>query len=63
MSKFDETVFSHAVTIAAAFVANGDIRCGGNTNENTTAMAQLGDLLPTLYKVIYEARGNAEMIV
>jgi hypothetical protein len=56
----DEKIFSHAVTIAAAFIANGDIRCGGSTREESTAMAQLSDLLPTLYKVIAEARESVK---
>lgn len=55
----NEKTFDQAVTLAAAFVANGDIRCGGNTNQNTMAMDQLGDLLTTLYKVVEEARKHA----
>ena len=51
------TLISH---IAAAFIANGDIRCGGCTNDQTTAMAQLGDFIPTIYDVISDARGVIE---
>ena len=60
MSIIDEQTFAQAVTIAAAFIANGDIRCGGCTNDQTTAMAQLGDFIPTIYDVISDARGVIE---
>ena len=56
----DEKIFKHAVTLASAFVANGDIRCGGNTNKNTSAMAQINDIIPTLYSVIRDAHQMIE---
>ena len=47
-----EQLISHAVTLAAAFVANGDIRLEGNTNEDSKAMAITRDLISTLYAEI-----------
>lgn len=54
--KIDEKLFDQAVTITAAFVANGDIRCAGSTREDSTAMAKVGDMLTTTYKVLRESR-------
>ncbi len=56
----DEKTFQQAVMITAAFIQNGDIRCAGNTNIQTTAMAQVNDLIVTLYTVISEARKEVE---
>ena len=57
---FNEKIFSHAVTIAAAFVANGDIRCGSVTRKNSTAMAQVHALVVSLCAVLQDARMMAE---
>lgn len=54
--KIDETLFNQAVTITAAFVANGDIRCGGSTRDDSTAMAQVGDMVSTVYRTLSESR-------
>lgn len=49
MKKLDQKRLDRAAQLAAAFVANGDIRLSGNTREDSTAMAMLGDLLASLY--------------
>ncbi|MBT0664733.1 hypothetical protein KI809_10520 [Geobacter pelophilus] len=54
----NEKLFTHAVTITAAFIANGDIRCGGSTRENSQAMAMMGDMITTAYKVLAEAQDH-----
>lgn len=56
----NDALFAHAVTIASAFVANGDIRCGGNTNENTAAMEMIGDLITTTYRTLERAQAQLE---
>lgn len=56
----DEKLFAHAVTLTAAFVANGDIRCGGSTREDSQAMAQVGDMITTLYGVLEAARSQVQ---
>ena len=56
----DEKIFAYAVTIASAFVANGDIRCGGSTKEGIAAFAQVEDLLPPLYDALQGARRSIE---
>lgn len=53
-----EKTFDQAVRLAAAFIANGDIRLGGNTRSDTEAQAMLADLIPTLYQTLSRARGN-----
>lgn len=52
----DETRFNQAVQLAAAFVANGDIRLGNSTRDDSQAPAMLGDLIPTLYRTLEAAR-------
>ena len=52
----DEKLFDQAVTITAAFIANGDIRCGGSTREGSTAFAQVEDMITTVYKVLRSSR-------
>jgi len=52
----DEKIFKHAVTLASAFIANGDIKCGGNTKKNTSPMQLLTDLISTLYSVVQDAQ-------
>ena len=55
----DEKTFDQAVHLAAAFVANGDLRlAGGSTDEGQNSMAQLGDLIRTLCIVLAEQRSN-----
>ncbi|MEO8118026.1 MAG: hypothetical protein ABI606_01730 [Rhodoferax sp.] len=49
MKSVNQKQLDRAVELAAAFVANGDIRLAGSTRENSTAMAMLGDLITTLY--------------
>lgn len=53
-----EKLFDQAVQLAAGFVANGDIRLNGTTREDSTAMAMLADLIPTLYQTLLQARQN-----
>lgn len=52
----DETTFNQAVLITAAFIQNGDIRICGNFREDSTAMAQVHDLLTTTYSTLLKAR-------
>ncbi len=54
-----EKTFDQAVQLTAAFIANGDIRIGGNTRGDTDAQAMLADLIPTLYQTLLRARANA----
>ncbi len=49
MNPKDDKRLDRAVQLAAAFIANGDIRLGGSTRENTPGMAMLEDLIATLY--------------
>ena len=51
----DDKQFEQAVQLAAAFVANGDIRIVGTQREQR-GMDSLRDLLGTLGQVIDEAR-------
>lgn len=51
-----EKLFEQAVQLAAAFVANGDIRLARSTRANTEAQAMLADLIPALYKTLEQAR-------
>ncbi len=44
-----EQLISHAIALAGAFIANGDIRLSGDTRDNSTAMAMTRDLISTLY--------------
>lgn len=53
-----EKLFDQAVRLAAGFVANGDIRLGGDLREDSMAMAQLADLIPALYQTLRQARQN-----
>ena len=46
-----DQLFSHAVTLAAAFVANGDIRLPrGSTKANSQEMDMTCDLIEALYE-------------
>lgn len=51
-----EAQFEQAVRLAAAFVANGDIRLGGTTRPDSEAMEMLSDLIGTLHAKLGEAR-------
>lgn len=51
--------FDQAVQLAAAFVANGDIRLNNSTREDSQAMAMLVDLIGSLYNKLGEASDAA----
>lgn len=51
-----ERLFEQAVQLAAAFVANGDIRLAGSTRAGSQAQAMLADLIPALYETLERAR-------
>ena len=59
MAMQSEKLFDQAVQIAAGFVANGDIRLSGSTREDSMAMDQLADLIPSLCLMLREARQNS----
>ena len=44
-----DQVFAQAVQLAAAFVANGDIRMGNTTREDSVAMEKMTDLICSIY--------------
>lgn len=52
----DKDLFSQAVTITAAFVANGDIRVGKSFGPGTDAMARVQDLVKSVYSALQEAQ-------
>ena len=54
--QIKEAQFDQAVKLAAAFVANGDIRLGGSTRPDSDAVAMLSDLISTLYAQLGVAR-------
>jgi len=56
----NDILFAHAVTLASAFIANGDIRCGGNTNENTAAMDMIGDMVTSIYRTLERTQVQLE---
>lgn len=51
----NETLFAHAVILAAAFVQNGDIRTLGNTRPDSTGMLMTRDMIESAYFVIEQA--------
>ena len=51
-----EAAFAQAVQLAAAFVANGDIRLGGSTQPDSQALTMLGELIVSLHENISTAR-------
>lgn len=54
-----ERLFEQAVQLAAAFVANGDIRlANGNTQgwQKSQAQQKLADLIPSIYETLQIAR-------
>lgn len=51
-----ERRFELAVQLAAAFVANGDIRLRGSSRTTSEACAILKDLIPALYETLAQAR-------
>ncbi len=54
MPKLDDKCLDRAIQLAAAFVANGDIRIGDNVRPDSTAMAMLDDLITSLYDRVLE---------
>lgn len=52
-----EAVFGQAVQLAAAFVANGDIRLGQD-HGNSTAHDELIDLIADLYQDLLDAQAR-----
>lgn len=51
-----EKRFDQAVTLAAAFVANGDIRLGNDLGPDSDTQAKLVDLVTSLYRTLETAR-------
>ena len=53
-----ERLFEQAVQLATAFVANGDIRLGGNTRgwQKSQAQQMLAELIPAIYDTLQLAR-------
>ncbi len=60
MVAIEEESFAQAVQLAAGFVANGDIRLGGDTQPSSDSALMLCDLIPTLYAVVEHARSTIE---
>lgn len=54
MTELDDKRLGRAIQLAAAFVANGDIRMGNSTRSDSTAMAMLDDLITSLYDRLLE---------
>jgi len=52
-----EKRFDQSVQLAAAFIANGDIRLG-NDFYGSQVHERLGDLIAMLYKTLEQARDN-----
>ena len=50
-----ERRFEQAVQLAAAFVANGDIRLCGSTRPGSDSFAMLADLIPAIYETLTKA--------
>ena len=55
-NMYDEKLFSAAIRLAAAFIANGDFRCAGVTREDMTPMLRVTDLITALYHVVETAK-------
>lgn len=53
-----EERFAQAVQLAAAFVANGDIRLGRSTGPDSDAQAMLADLIVTLHSTLQRAQAR-----
>lgn len=54
-----EKCFEQALALAAAFVANGDIRlAGGSPDPNQDSMAKLGDLIDSLFDLVAQQRAR-----
>jgi hypothetical protein len=58
----DEKIFSHAVTIATAFVHNGDLRLQGSIREDARPFSVLEDLVPVVYAVLQRSRKEIETL-
>ena len=56
----DEKLFTNAVQLAAAFVANGDIRCGKSFREDTDAMNIISTIVPSIYTALEDAKQTIE---
>lgn len=56
----DEKDFALAVTMATAFVSNGDLRLEGTTRKGSQTLSMIEDLIPELYFVLRSARKNIE---
>lgn len=56
----DEKIFAHAVTMATAFVENGDIRFDGSTKKDNVAAQMIGGMVESLYYAIQDARQSIE---
>lgn len=54
MDSVKDKRLSRAVELAAAFVANGDIRLKGSTRIEGDGVVMLGDLIVTLYAKLEE---------
>ena len=53
-----EKLFDQAVQLAAAFVANGDIRLQGRTDARGQAQEMLGELIASLYETLCIVHGS-----
>lgn len=56
----DEKDFAHAVTMAAAFVKNGDIRLQGQDRKDPHYFGELRDVVVDLYRSLQYARRDIE---
>lgn len=52
-----QSVFDQAVRLAAALVANGEIRFSGTTDQDAEAMDLVADLIPALCAALERERG------
>ena len=60
MAELNDKRLDRAIQLAAAFVANGDVRLGNSTRNDSTAMAMLDDLITTLYDRLLEVEQKIE---
>lgn len=56
----DEKLFSHAVTVASAFVANGDVRWAGTKQTDKMTMGKVEDLVVDFYSVLQRAQSRID---
>lgn len=57
-----EKLFEQAVQLAAAFVANGDVRLGAHVGKRGQAHEILEDLIPELYETLSRARQAVSLL-